>query len=69
MKHSILDRKVHGKSVTDELVFESSKKITLRCGDGAIELLPNGNIIIKGKAIYHQAKECIKLLGERIELN
>lgn len=69
MNNSKPAKHISNNQLANELAFESTSKITLRCGGSAIELLPNGTIILKGKAILQQAEKSIKLLGERIELN
>ena len=52
-----------------DLIVEAKDKMIFRCGRSSIELNANGEIILKGKAIYQQGEENIKLISQRINLN
>ncbi len=53
----------------EELVFESRRKITLRCGKSSITLHPNGKIVLRGEYIVSDAEGINRIAGGHIELN
>ena len=56
-------------NATDELIFSSEKKITLRCGKSSITLYPNGKITLKGEYILSDAEGINRLSGGRVDIN
>ncbi|SUP80438.1 Uncharacterised protein [Yersinia pseudotuberculosis] len=56
-------------AASEELVFNSDKKITLCCGKSSITLYPNGKIVLKGEYILSDAEGVNRLAGGRIDIN
>ncbi|OAT19179.1 hypothetical protein M977_03002 [Buttiauxella gaviniae ATCC 51604] len=56
-------------NATDELIFSSEKKITLRCGKSSITLYPNGKITLKGEYILSDSEGINRLSGGRVDIN
>ncbi|MFP2513536.1 hypothetical protein [Buttiauxella agrestis] len=65
----ITDTDVQAENYTEELVFSSDKKITLRCGKSSITLYPNGKITLKGEYILSDAEGINRLSGGRVDIN
>jgi len=65
----ITDTDVKAENYTEELVFSSDKKITLRCGKSSITLYPNGKITLKGEYILSDAEGINRLSGGRVDIN
>lgn len=65
----IMDTDVQAENYTEELVFSSDKKITLRCGKSSITLYPNGKITLKGEYILSDAEGINRLSGGRVDIN
>lgn len=66
---SITDTDVQAENYTEELIFSSDKKITLRCGKSSITLYPNGKITLKGEYILSDAEGINRLSGGRVDIN
>jgi hypothetical protein len=56
-------------SLSDELVIEARRQITLRCGKSSITLYPNGKIALRGEYILSDATGVNRIVGGQIELN
>ncbi|MFC4158973.1 hypothetical protein [Chitinimonas lacunae] len=56
-------------AIEDELIFESNRRITLRCGRSSITLYPNGKIALRGDYILSEAEGINRIAGGQIELN
>ncbi|WP_343641944.1 hypothetical protein [Roseateles sp.] len=52
-----------------ELVFEASRQVTIRCGKSSITLYPNGKIALRGEYIVSDAEGVNRIVGGQIELN
>ena len=52
-----------------ELVFEASQQVTIRCGKSSITLYPNGKIALRGEYIVSDAEGVNRIVGGQIELN
>ena len=50
-------------------IIEGEDKLILCCGKSAIELHPDGKILLKGRKILQSADDNITLLSKKIELN
>lgn len=53
----------------DELVIESKKQLTLKCGEGSITLCEDGKILIKGKDLVSHARRLNRIRGGSVEIN
>lgn len=56
-------------AMEEELVFEASRRIVLRCGRSSITLYPNGKIALRGDYILSDAEGVNRIAGGQIELN
>ncbi|WAC74229.1 hypothetical protein OU995_05745 [Roseateles sp. SL47] len=52
-----------------ELIFEASQQVTIRCGKSSITLYPNGKIALRGEYIVSDAEGVNRIVGGQIELN
>ncbi|MBU6260461.1 MAG: hypothetical protein KGL18_10760 [Burkholderiales bacterium] len=55
--------------MAEELLFEASRRITLRCGKSSITLYPNGKIALRGQYILSDAEGVNRIVGGQIDLN
>lgn len=69
MTKPISEAEIQTENSTDELVFSSDKKITLRCGKSSITLYPDGKITLKGEYILSDAEGINRLSGGRVDIN
>ena len=53
----------------EELVIESGRVLTLRCGKSSITLHANGKIVLRGEYILSDAEGINRIAGGQIELN
>ncbi|WAC71147.1 hypothetical protein OU995_16260 [Roseateles sp. SL47] len=65
----------HARNITEpalmpqELLFEASQQVTIRCGKSSITLYPNGKIALRGEYIVSDAEGVNRIVGGQIELN
>lgn len=52
-----------------ELLLESRRSLTLRCGKSSITLHANGKIVLRGEYILSDAEGVNRIAGGQIELN
>lgn len=55
--------------LSDSLVIEANKSLTLQCGEGSITLRRDGRILIKGKEIVSRAEETNRIRGASVTIN
>jgi hypothetical protein len=53
----------------DEIVVEAGKKLTIRCGAGAITLREDGKVLIKGIDLVSHAKRTNRVKGGSVGIN
>jgi hypothetical protein len=54
---------------TKHVVLSAEEELTIRCGDGAIILRRNGQILLRGLDIVSHARRSNRVRGGSIELN
>lgn len=55
--------------LAEDLLVESRRSLTLRCGKASITLHANGKIVLRGEYILSDAEGVNRIAGGRIELN
>ena len=55
--------------VSEHLVVEATKNMTLKCGDSSITLREDGKILIKGKDLLSHAKRLNRIKGGAVAIN
>lgn len=56
-------------TLAEDLLIESRRSLTLRCGKASITLHANGKIVLRGEYILSDAEGVNRIAGGRIELN
>jgi hypothetical protein len=59
----------HESQSPDTLLLEATKSITLRVGDGSIEIRADGKILIKGTDLVSHAKRMNRIKGGAVSIN
>jgi hypothetical protein len=55
--------------ISDELVIEAKKNLTLKCGEGSITIREDGKILIKGKDLVSHAQRMNRIKGGSVSIN
>jgi hypothetical protein len=55
--------------MSDELIIEAKKNLTLKCGDGSITIREDGKILIKGKDLVSHAQRLNRIRGGAVSIN
>lgn len=53
----------------DTLSFDAERSITLRCGKSSIQLLADGNVLIRGSYVLSRASGTNRIRGGNIQIN
>jgi hypothetical protein len=53
----------------DELILDATERITLRVGDGSIEIRGDGKILLKGTDLVSHAKRINRIKGGSVSIN
>lgn len=62
-------RGVTDDSTPDTLVLEAKESLTLKVGDGSIEIRADGKILIKGTDLVSHAKRMNRIKGGAVSIN
>ena len=55
--------------MTDHLVLEAGREITIRCGESSITLTAAGKIILRGKYIVSRSSGVQRIKGGSVQIN
>jgi hypothetical protein len=56
-------------AISEELLIEARKNLTLKCGAGSITIREDGKILIKGKDLVSHAQRLNRIKGGAVQIN